>query len=100
MPSNNDVITLKFEIFGRGTNMGKSSQNGNLPVYIYIYMLLPPGGASYYGIVQTQEVTLTQVVISDYLGPTQMITTVPADPSSNFLPQIKYTHQAPPYYCS
>ena len=42
--------------------------------------------------VPTQVVTLTQVVTSDNLGLTQVITTVPADPSGNFLPQIRYTH--------
>ena len=41
--------------------------------------------------VPTQVVTLTQVVTSDYLGPTQVITTVPAEPNGNFLHQIKYT---------
>ena len=41
--------------------------------------------------VPTQVVTLTQVVISDNLGLTQVITMVSADPSGNFLPQITYT---------
>ena len=42
--------------------------------------------------VPTQVVTLTQVVTSDNLGLTQVITMVPADPSGNFLPQIRYAH--------
>ena len=33
--------------------------------------------------VPTQVVTLNQVVTSDYLGLTQVITTIPADPSGN-----------------
>ena len=42
--------------------------------------------------VPTQVVTVAQVVTSDNLGLTQVITMVPTDPSGNFLPQIRYTH--------
>ena len=42
--------------------------------------------------VPTQVVTLTQIVTGDSLGLTPVITMVPADPSGNFLPQIRYTH--------
>ena len=42
--------------------------------------------------VPTQVVTLTQVVTSDNMGLTQVITMVPADPNGNFLPQVRYTH--------
>ena len=47
-------------------------------------------GPVYIVSVPTQVVTLTQVVTSDNLGLPQVITMVPADPSGNFLPQMKY----------